>query len=189
MILGQVSYLDCFSFLGFLAPQLLIHVGFWQTFVCVLQALPFLRKQTFQCIMPSPCCQQMWIDKFLVVQLPLQFLFERFLTRKRNQSPFVQQASIFQDIVIRCVRYAFAGIPADIGRVFFSKGVALPFLRFRMLRHGYLRSPIYWREVNCVSHHHAISDELPSYEGAESMERTVLKGSGLRLMSLGNRTL
>ncbi|KAK3722263.1 hypothetical protein LTR37_002696 [Vermiconidia calcicola] len=28
------------------------------------------------------------------------------------------------------------------------KGVALPFLRFRMLRHGYLRCPIYWREVN-----------------------------------------
>jgi len=59
----------------------------------------------------------------------------------------VQQASWFEDIVIRCVRYAFAYIPASIGRVFFSKLVSLPFLRFRMLRHGYLHSPIHWKEI------------------------------------------
>ncbi len=34
--------------------------------------------------------------------------------------------------------------------VFFSKQVALPFLRFRMLRHGYLGSPVYWREHRYV---------------------------------------
>lgn len=39
-------------------------------------------------------------------------------------------------------------MPAFIGRVFFSKEVALPFLRFRMLRHGYLKCPIPWREVS-----------------------------------------
>ncbi|KAL1643864.1 hypothetical protein SLS58_004537 [Diplodia intermedia] len=38
-------------------------------------------------------------------------------------------------------------MPAYIGRVFFSKPVALPFLRWRMLRHGYLHSPISWRDV------------------------------------------
>lgn len=38
-------------------------------------------------------------------------------------------------------------MPAYIGRVFFSKPVALPFLRWRMLRHGYFHSPITWREV------------------------------------------
>ena len=36
------------------------------------------------------------------------------------------------------------------GRVFFSKAVALPFLRFRMLRHGFVHSPIRWREVFLV---------------------------------------
>ena len=44
MILGQVSWLDCFVFLIFLAPQLIIHVGFFATLSCGLQALPFLRK-------------------------------------------------------------------------------------------------------------------------------------------------
>jgi len=43
MILGQVSWLDCFIFLVFLAPQLIIHVGFFPTLFCGLKALPFLR--------------------------------------------------------------------------------------------------------------------------------------------------
>ena len=62
----------------------------------------------------------------------------------------MQQASPFQDFVIRCVRYAFAKIPASIGRVFFSKYVALPFLRFRMFRHGFVRSPVPWEEQDVV---------------------------------------
>ena len=42
MILSQISYLDCIVFVIFLAPQLLIHVGLWQTARWVLGALPFL---------------------------------------------------------------------------------------------------------------------------------------------------
>jgi acetyl esterase/lipase len=38
-------------------------------------------------------------------------------------------------------------MPAFIGRTFFSKEVSLPFLRFRMLRHGIFTSPIRWTEV------------------------------------------
>ncbi|KAF1917413.1 Alpha/Beta hydrolase protein [Ampelomyces quisqualis] len=38
-------------------------------------------------------------------------------------------------------------MPAFIGRTFFSKAVSLPFLRFRMLRHGFFTSPIRWTEV------------------------------------------
>lgn len=59
----------------------------------------------------------------------------------------MQRATIFQDIVIRCVRYAFAHMPAKIGRVFFSKQVAYPFFRFRLLRHGYRSSPVGVEEV------------------------------------------
>jgi hypothetical protein len=59
---------------------------------------------------------------------------------------FVRTASLFEDVVVRCIRYAFANIPPGIGRVFFVKEVALPFLWFRLLRHGYLGSPIHWRE-------------------------------------------
>lgn len=62
----------------------------------------------------------------------------------------MQHATFFQDLVIRCVRFAFKTLNPGIGRIFFSKQVALPFFRFRMLRHGYGRSPIYWREVNNI---------------------------------------
>lgn len=82
-----------------------------------------------------------------MVQLPYSFIKERFFTAKEQKSAFNQHATPFQDFVIRCVRYAFAKIPATIGKVFFSKGVALPFFWFRMLRHGYRKSAIPWREV------------------------------------------
>ncbi|CZS91435.1 related to hydrolase [Rhynchosporium agropyri] len=124
MILGQISWLDCFVFLLFLAPQLIIHIGFFPTLFCGIKALPFL-----------------------FIRLPLKFLYERYLLAKASQPPFVQQASWFEDIVIRCVRYAFASIPADIGKVFFSKGAATPFLRWRMLRHGFVKKPVHWEEI------------------------------------------
>ena len=79
--------------------------------------------------------------------MPVQLIWERYLTRKHDQSPFVQRATLFQDVVIRCVRYGFANLPPNIGRVFFSKWVSLPFLRFRMLRHGIVHSPIHWEDV------------------------------------------
>ena len=42
MILGPVSYLDCVVFCIFLVPQLLIHVGVFETAAVVLRCLPFL---------------------------------------------------------------------------------------------------------------------------------------------------
>lgn len=86
----------------------------------------------------------------VVLKLPLSILYERLLLSREYRSPFVRQASWFENVVTRCVRYAFAYIPARIGRVFFSKRVALPFLRFRMMRHGYFRQPIHWQEVKQV---------------------------------------
>lgn len=43
MLLGQVSWLDILVFLLFLAPQLILRVGFLSTLLCGLKALPFLR--------------------------------------------------------------------------------------------------------------------------------------------------
>ncbi|KAK8873300.1 Alpha/Beta hydrolase protein [Apiospora arundinis] len=82
----------------------------------------------------------------LVYELPTSFIYERYFTGRNKQTPFVQGAAPFEDFVVRCVRYAFAKIPPKVGRVFFSRQVALPFLRFRMLRHGFIRSPIHWHE-------------------------------------------
>ena len=92
-------------------------------------------------------------DKDLVIQLPYSFIKERYFIPKSSRSPFINQASPFQDFVIRCVRYAFAHFPSRIGRIFFSKPVALPFLRFRMLRQGYTKAPIRWREINLKDTH------------------------------------
>lgn len=124
MFLGQISYIDCFVFLIFLVPQLLIQVNIFKLACCILSAIPFF------------------------VLLPFRLISERLLTPRKHQSPFVRQASPFQDFVIRCVRYAFARFPAEIGRVFFSRPVALPFLRWRMLRFGYLHSPVQWKDVD-----------------------------------------
>ena len=41
MILGQISYIDCFVFLIFLVPQLLIQVNFFKLAICILSAVPF----------------------------------------------------------------------------------------------------------------------------------------------------
>jgi acetyl esterase/lipase len=82
-----------------------------------------------------------------VFVIPYQFVRERFFTPHEQRTPFVQKATLFQDFVIRFVRFAFANMPASIGRTFFSKAVSLPFLRFRMLRHGIVTSPIRWTEI------------------------------------------
>ena len=86
--------------------------------------------------------------------MPYELVVERYLTKKTAQTPFIQRATLFQDIVIRCVRFAFARIPATIGKVFFSKQVALQFLKFRQLRHGYLKPPVHWEELNEVRPSH-----------------------------------
>ncbi|KAK8113690.1 hypothetical protein PG999_005759 [Apiospora kogelbergensis] len=127
MILGPVSYLDCIVFCVFLAPQLLVHVGLVETLGVILRCLPFL-----------------------LYELPTSFIYERYFASRSQQTPFVQGAAPFEDFVVRCVRYAFANIPPQVGRVFFSRPVALPFLRFRMLRHGFIRHPIHWHEYGDV---------------------------------------
>ncbi|KAJ9645634.1 hypothetical protein H2204_001215 [Knufia peltigerae] len=124
MILGPVNGLDCLAFVVFLIPQLLFQVAFTELLIVIVKVIPFL-----------------------VLQLPYQLIWERYLIKQREQPPFTQHSSLFQDVVIRCVRYAFARIPASVGRVFFSKWVAYPFFRFRLLRHGYLHCPMFYREV------------------------------------------
>ena len=109
MILTQISYLDCVVFLIFLAPQLLLRVNLFELLVCILKALPFFCKGSFSTFLA-------YILRIVVFQLPYGFISERYLTQKKHQSPFVKQASPFQDFVIRCVRYAFARFPANIGR-------------------------------------------------------------------------
>lgn len=69
-----------------------------------------------------------------------------FRSYSSHKSSHLKGSTVFEDFVIRCVRYAFATIPANVGRVFFSKDVALPFLKWRMKRHGFKDFPVYWKE-------------------------------------------
>ncbi|KAK4448564.1 Alpha/Beta hydrolase protein [Podospora aff. communis PSN243] len=121
MNLGPVSYLDCLVFCILLALNLLWYAGLADTVICVVRALPFL-----------------------LFELPVSFIRERYLRWPEERSLFVQKATPFEDFVIRCVRYAFANISPQVGCVFFTETVARPFLRFRMFRHGYMRSPVCW---------------------------------------------
>jgi acetyl esterase/lipase len=142
MILSQISYLDCLAFLVFLAPQILIQIGLFPVLRWLIPALPWLGVYT------TPITSSILIlivPKVFVI--PYQFIRERLFTPLEQRTPFVQKATPFQDFVIRFVRFAFANMPAFIGRTFFSKAVSLPFLRFRMLRHGFVTSPIRWTEV------------------------------------------
>lgn len=166
MILGPISYLDCIIFCIFLAPQLLLDLGLIETIQIVIQVLPFLREleapfsQHLNSRLLRPKHTKGQASKRaddgiyqpqIVFQLPKEFINERYFVATNNQPAFVQQATAFEDFVVRCVRYAFAHIPPKIGRVFFGKNVALPWMRWRMLRHGYIQSPIFWREYRNVS--------------------------------------
>lgn len=123
MILGPVSLIDSAIFCLFLAPQLIIQVGLFRTIYVALSCLPFL-----------------------LVRLPLCLIRDRLLRPRSRRPPFVVRATLFEDLVVRCVRYAFRNVPANIGRVFFHKAVAMPFLTWRMARHGYITFPTRWAE-------------------------------------------
>ncbi|KAF4591626.1 neutral cholesterol ester hydrolase 1 [Ophiocordyceps camponoti-floridani] len=123
MILGPISLFDCLVFCLLLAPQLIWHVGLVRTSGVVLRALPFL-----------------------LLQLPVD-LFRHWLWLPASRVPaFAREASPFEYLVTRCVRYAFKYIPPDVANTFFSKSVSLPFLRWRMLRHGIVKFPVHWHE-------------------------------------------
>ncbi|KAL9050467.1 MAG: hypothetical protein Q9162_006614 [Coniocarpon cinnabarinum] len=114
MLLGPISLLDCLVFVLCLTPQLLLQIGILGTLKCIAEVLPFL-----------------------LLGLPFQLFTTDFLTPRSHRAPYHRTIPFFTALVIHCVRYAFAFLPAHIGAVFFSEPVALPFARWRMLRHGY----------------------------------------------------
>ncbi|KAF8423585.1 Alpha/Beta hydrolase protein [Tirmania nivea] len=128
MLLGKVTFIDIAVFLVFLSWHLLTNVGLYYATCEAIKALPFL-----------------------VTELPVQVLYDRYLSDPKHQLAWTLKSSLFQDVVIRCVRYAFANIDSKVGRVFLSKNVALPFLRFRMWRHApQAAARVKWREVQEV---------------------------------------
>lgn len=62
------------------------------------------------------------------------------------RTAFTRGSTVFEDFIVRCVRWSFVALPVPLGRVFFHKWVVLPFVRWRMLRHGYPTWPVRWNE-------------------------------------------
>lgn len=62
------------------------------------------------------------------------------------ENSFDRHATVFESLVVRCARYANANLPPDVLQAFFHKNVVYPVLRFRMLRHLYIQSPVNFRE-------------------------------------------
>jgi acetyl esterase/lipase len=141
MILTSICTSDILIFLLFLIPQLLIFVP------------PYILVSTLIFAVPN-----------LLFRIPYQLVHERYYTPLASRSPYVQQCSLFQDVVVRCVRYAFGSMPASVGRVFFSKPVALPFMRWRMFRHGYTSSPIHYEEVLISVDHTTFSNDASNID-------------------------
>ncbi|OAQ87172.1 alpha/beta hydrolase fold protein [Purpureocillium lilacinum] len=98
MILGPVSLIDCLAFCIFLTPQLIWHVGFFRTTFAVLPMLPFL-----------------------LIELPYRFIRDRYWASSADSPSFVQRSTVFEDVVVRYVRYAFKNLAASIGKTFFSR--------------------------------------------------------------------
>ncbi|KAI5820865.1 Alpha/Beta hydrolase protein [Pyronema omphalodes] len=116
MQLKPVSFLDIAVFLLFTVFYLIRDSRWKQTISCGLRALPFL-----------------------FFTLPYGLINERYRTRTEHQLAITRRISLFQDVMLRCIRWGFINVPCDVGKLFFIKGVSLPYLRFRMWRSGCLR--------------------------------------------------
>lgn len=162
MILGPVSLIDCAVFCCLLAWQLIVQAGFFQTLICGLRALPFLGEFPTSKGMDlffkelhyldanlgvgeSPSRVSAVLIRNAVLKLPLSLIYSRVITRKHGRTLSAQKATLFENLVVRCVRHAFVHLPSHVGRVFLSREVAVPFLWFRMLRKGFWQSDL--REV------------------------------------------
>ncbi|OBT55842.1 hypothetical protein VE04_03750 [Pseudogymnoascus sp. 24MN13] len=124
MILGPITIVDCFVFVFLLFPQQLLHNGLFDLITCGLRTLPFL-----------------------FIKLPISIVNDRYLLGRFTTKPFARRATLFEDAVVRCVHYGFTNIKPPIARIFFVKGVSWPFLRYRMLRHGYLFLPVHLEDI------------------------------------------
>ncbi|OBT64678.1 hypothetical protein VE03_05900 [Pseudogymnoascus sp. 23342-1-I1] len=124
MILGPITIVDCFVFIFLLFPQQLLHNGLFDLITCGLRILPFL-----------------------FIKLPISIVNDRYLLGRFTTKPFARRSTLFEDAVVRCVHYGFTNIKPPIARIFFVKGVSWPFLRYRILRHGYLFLPVHLEDI------------------------------------------
>ena len=137
MDLGIIMWIDRAAFVVFLIPQLILQVGIVDLATCLIGVLPFLGD---------------YQNHSIGIKLVLTLLPDRNPPSPTGtlSGAFVawQSGATLLRPARNSVRYAFAKIPASVGKGLFSAVVALPFIRFRMLRQGHLQSPIYHQEIS-----------------------------------------
>ncbi|QPH12275.1 hypothetical protein C2857_004383 [Epichloe festucae Fl1] len=122
MILSPVSILDCSIAGVLLAPQLLWTAGVFATLKLVCAALPLI-----------------------LFVLPFHFL-ARYAKSRDAQPRFIRESSVFEDMIVRIVRYGFMYFPTEALKVFLSKRFAYPLLRWRMFRNGIFSFPAHLQD-------------------------------------------
>lgn len=102
-------------------------------------------------IPPRPMASISGADSVKAVEIPRVVSRRlRFALRLGNApaNSFDLHATAFEALAVKCARYAHTKLPPDVLQAFFHKKVTYPFLRFRMLRHLYLWSPVHWEEIS-----------------------------------------
>lgn len=92
-----------------------------------------------------------WLE---VIEVPAVVIRRVRIALRLSSVPaecFDRHATVFEALAVRCARYAHFNLPPDILQAFFHKNVTYPFLRFRMLRHLYIWSPVDWQEISDVT--------------------------------------
>ncbi|KAF3130582.1 hypothetical protein TWF703_008113 [Orbilia oligospora] len=135
--LGLVSWLDCLVFVGFLIPQLVIdpHAGIVKVISWLFTAIPYFGRNLNNTYIVAFLNSQ---NTGSIFTLPSLIFHDHILLFKNERPEFVNDSTFFQELVIRLVKYSFANLPSNIGRVFFKGEVVMPFYKFRLLRHGIL---------------------------------------------------
>lgn len=101
-------------------------------------------------IICAPICLMPKANPHQVIKLPVTIFNDRYLLGRFSTERFSRSATLFEDAVTRCVHYGFTNIKPPIARIFFVKGVSWPFLRYRMLKHGYLFLPVHLEDIEQV---------------------------------------
>ena len=81
----------------------------------------------------------------VAIRVPLHIL-GRFVRPKTKLSQFAREGTLFEDVVIRVVRYGFEHFPTPALRAFLSKEFAYSLLKWRMLRSGYFAFPAHLQQ-------------------------------------------
>ena len=85
-------------------------------------------------------------DRVQVWELPSTWLKERVTTPYDKRHPFARQATFFEYVVTRCVKWAFVNLDSEVGCVFLGPRAASWFFAFRRWRHGYWTYPFVRRD-------------------------------------------